>query len=613
MPSSIADVLFAKNTTVPEKENTRGKIDRSEEKNSFSSFVSKAIISKEENGHKTEYDNSSVNARKLTENAYQAKQEETSSDNNISEKKGLAPKNESPKEEVNGKDFAQNEETAKENKAIVQGDTGAVAEIDLSQKQVQLLQEDALNAEINASAALLEEMQNSDQVVTDSLKNQDLMGNSTKLFAENLMFNNNGVAEEANSGSATARTPALVRGEPSISSLVPEAKNPTPKIANNKLGQSLVSPGEINDVDADTENTVRVNETEVEDNTAEVQVNIIKKEIKSAQEMSVKPFAQKSVAEKTQENKLNTISDKVMVTEQKGEEIFRNASRGQSEVTDNMKNGSVETDNTEQLVNRKVIEFDVKNAQKNAGGSVKEQQIAGKEGATSHGNTSQKDASLNKEAREGLPDKSEPNVKVGGSKEKIMDEISSNLLKQNDNVMHNLKAGHQVVERMATHRVPTQTGFNEIVSQTVSKVEHFQSVIENIDRYVLSMVKEPSGKTITVTLIPEYLGKVVLSCKEEGTRVVVEIQAENNMVREMLQKEEATIKSMLEQNGFKLSQFDVHTKSEQQARNNERNFEGREEYDGATQRRNEAKSHNAQPTKTGTAATGRRNGFWWVA
>ena len=100
-----------------------------------------------------------------------------------------------------------------------------------------------------------------------------------------------------------------------------------------------------------------------------------------------------------------------------------------------------------------------------------------------------------------------------------------------------------------------------VFSSAFDRIEKLQELMDNIDKHVLSLAVG-SEKTMTITLVPESLGKVVLSCRESNGQMVVEIQAASTGVKDMLQKQEDSLRQMLEQNGFKLAQFDVKTQND---------------------------------------------------
>ena len=109
-----------------------------------------------------------------------------------------------------------------------------------------------------------------------------------------------------------------------------------------------------------------------------------------------------------------------------------------------------------------------------------------------------------------------------------------------------------------TENMPANAG---VFSSAFDRIEKLQELMDNIDQHVLSLAVG-SEKTMTITLVPESLGKVVLSCRESNGQMVVEIQAASTGVKDMLQKQEDSLRQMLEQNGFKLAQFDVKTQND---------------------------------------------------
>jgi flagellar hook-length control protein FliK len=97
-------------------------------------------------------------------------------------------------------------------------------------------------------------------------------------------------------------------------------------------------------------------------------------------------------------------------------------------------------------------------------------------------------------------------------------------------------------------------------SHILSRVEQFQEFVSNLDHHILA-ASASREKTMTVTLVPESLGKVVLNCREQGGQLWVEIQAANQSVREVLQRQENAIRQLMDQSGCQLMQFDVRSQT----------------------------------------------------
>jgi flagellar hook-length control protein FliK len=99
-----------------------------------------------------------------------------------------------------------------------------------------------------------------------------------------------------------------------------------------------------------------------------------------------------------------------------------------------------------------------------------------------------------------------------------------------------------------------------VPGHTLARVEQFQEFVSRLDRHILTASADRE-KTMTVTLVPESLGKVVLNCREQGGQIWVELQAANHSVREVLQRQEEVIRQMMDQSGCKLMQFDVRSQT----------------------------------------------------
>ena len=151
----------------------------------------------------------------------------------------------------------------------------------------------------------------------------------------------------------------------------------------------------------------------------------------------------------------------------------------------------------------------------------------------------------------------------------------------------------------------------EVYSGALDRIEKLQELVENIDKHVLSLAVG-SDKTMTVTLVPESLGKVVVSCREtNGGQMVVEIQASNSGVKDMLQKQEDSLRQMLEQNGYRLAQFDVKTQND-----NGRDRRSATRADRDAEDEFEPVKRSSQAESTGEKAAtpvSQGRGIWYVA
>ncbi len=164
------------------------------------------------------------------------------------------------------------------------------------------------------------------------------------------------------------------------------------------------------------------------------------------------------------------------------------------------------------------------------------------------------------------------------------------------------------VQRPETSAVP-----RGIPGHTLSRVEHFQKLVDQLDRYILS-ASDGGEKTMTVTLIPENLGKVVMSCREQAGQLWVELQASNSSVRDVLQRQEESIRQMMDQSGLKLMQFDVRSQTgEGGARQFQRFVRDEEEQAGGEGRARPVRA-SAEPEPVAVASpTAARKGLWVVA
>ena len=110
------------------------------------------------------------------------------------------------------------------------------------------------------------------------------------------------------------------------------------------------------------------------------------------------------------------------------------------------------------------------------------------------------------------------------------------------------------------------------------RVERLQELIGRIDEHVLSMLPD-KGRSMTIQLMPENLGRVSLNCLENGKEIRVEIVVESSSVRTLIQQQESALKEMLTQAGYRLAQFDVRSQSDgansRQANRNPKNLPGK--------------------------------------
>lgn len=110
------------------------------------------------------------------------------------------------------------------------------------------------------------------------------------------------------------------------------------------------------------------------------------------------------------------------------------------------------------------------------------------------------------------------------------------------------------------------------------RVERLQDLVGRIDEHVLSMISD-KGRSMTIQLTPENLGRVSLNCLENGKNISVEIVVENNAVRTLMQQQESALKDMLTQAGYRMTQFDVRSQSDgansRHANRNPKNLPGK--------------------------------------
>jgi len=95
-----------------------------------------------------------------------------------------------------------------------------------------------------------------------------------------------------------------------------------------------------------------------------------------------------------------------------------------------------------------------------------------------------------------------------------------------------------------------------MVEQMMKRVATLQEVVDRFDKTLLAMVSG-NDTSMTIHLVPPNLGKLTISCRESAGDLALNIVAENGYARSFLMNNEQTIRDVVTQNGYKLSQFDV--------------------------------------------------------
>jgi len=90
----------------------------------------------------------------------------------------------------------------------------------------------------------------------------------------------------------------------------------------------------------------------------------------------------------------------------------------------------------------------------------------------------------------------------------------------------------------------------------VDAADRWQMRVEDLGRVVTGMIWR-GEKTLKVTLVPEQLGRITLSCKEQDGGLAVVMHAVNREAHDLLTRQEDAVRSLMAENGFKLTQFDV--------------------------------------------------------
>jgi flagellar hook-length control protein FliK len=163
-------------------------------------------------------------------------------------------------------------------------------------------------------------------------------------------------------------------------------------------------------------------------------------------------------------------------------------------------------------------------------------------------------------------------------------------------------------------QVQTPAGQPGTLNQNLVKVERLHELMNRFDEHVMSLASG-KDKTMSITLVPETLGKVVLNCREHSGHMTVQIVAESQVVKDLLQQQEPSVRSLLEQNGYKMDSFDVRTQDGQGDRRpfdrQQAQAEGSLSSLGGTMRTDSAAGH--EPAKPSAWKPAGAGGIWVVA
>jgi len=147
---------------------------------------------------------------------------------------------------------------------------------------------------------------------------------------------------------------------------------------------------------------------------------------------------------------------------------------------------------------------------------------------------------------------------------------------------------------------------------TISRIEHIARLVERFDQHILSMIKDATGE-LKITITPENLGRLEVRCKEDQEGMVVQVQAENASVCNLLQQQEQSVRSLLEQNGFKLTAFDVSTETGESMEQQKGKEMNRQQQSAESEQHTEAGTHTKAQVEKSVAQGVSKDGVWLVA
>jgi hypothetical protein len=153
--------------------------------------------------------------------------------------------------------------------------------------------------------------------------------------------------------------------------------------------------------------------------------------------------------------------------------------------------------------------------------------------------------------------------------------------------------------------------------EAMTRMEHIQQLSDRFDQHVLSMLRS-AADTMTITIVPERLGKLVVSCREQDDGIEVHVRADDPSVCNLLHQQENGIRNILDQNGFKLSEYEVSTGSSETEQQNKGRQTDEKQETGEQQRQRAAGKGRETDADEGDAQSApaqriSKDGVWLVA
>ncbi|MDZ8117286.1 flagellar hook-length control protein FliK [Pontiella agarivorans] len=117
--------------------------------------------------------------------------------------------------------------------------------------------------------------------------------------------------------------------------------------------------------------------------------------------------------------------------------------------------------------------------------------------------------------------------------------------------------GKSAVISDAITRAPVQQEVPVLQPSLVSeKTIRLEQLADRFDQRLLSMVQR-NEKVMRITVHPATMGRLTVLCREENSKLSVEIVAQNSGVRELIAGQEGAVRRLMQEHSVELGSFDV--------------------------------------------------------